>query len=129
MAIQVVNGAQLACSFGAAPSSLVVLPANRTQSGDQPAANIMDHVPNTNIMPFGLCSAPTNPQVAAATAAALGVLTPQPCVPATASPWVPGAPTVMIANQPALDNMSKCMCNWLGVITVASPGQTTEQIP
>jgi hypothetical protein len=59
----------------------------------------------------------------------MGVLTPQPCVPATASPWVPGAPTVMIANQPALDNMSKCMCNWLGAITVASPGQTTEQIP
>jgi hypothetical protein len=129
MAIQVVNGAQLACSFGAAPSSLVVLPANRVQSGDQLAANIMDHIPNANIMPFGLCSAPTNPQVAAATAAAMGVLTPQPCVPATASPWVPGAPTVMIANQPALDNMSKCMCNWLGAITVASPGQTTEQIP
>jgi hypothetical protein len=129
MAIQVVNGAQLTCSFGAAPSSLVVLPVNRTQSGDQAAANIMDHIPMTNIMPFGMCSAPTNPQVMAATAAALGVLTPQPCVPATASPWVPGAPTVMIGNQPALDNTSTCMCTWLGVITVASPGQTTEQIP
>jgi hypothetical protein len=129
MPIQVVNGAQLACSFGAAPSALVVLPVNRVQSGDQPAANIMDHIPMTNIMPFGMCMAPTNPQVAAATAAALGVLTPQPCVPATASPWVPGAPTVMIANQPALDSVSTCMCNWAGVITVASPGQMTEQIP
>jgi hypothetical protein len=129
MPIQVVNGAQLACSFGMAPSSLVVLPTNRVQSGEQLAANIMDHIPMTNIMPFGMCMSPTNPQVMAATAAALGVLTPQPCIPATASPWVPGAPTVMIGNQPALDNTSICMCTWLGVITVASPGQTTEQIP
>jgi len=99
------------------------------QSTSQSAANIMDHTPNTNIMPFGMCSAPTNPQVAAATAAALGVLTPQPCIPATAAPWIPGAPTVLVANQPALDNTSKCMCTWLGVITVVSPGQTTEQVP
>lgn len=129
MALHVVNGAQLTCSFGVAPSSLVVLPANRVQSTNQSAANIMDHIPNTNIMPFGMCSAPTNPQVAAATAAALGVLTPQPCVPATAAPWIPGAPTVLVANQPALDSTSKCMCTWLGVITVVSPGQTTEQVP
>jgi uncharacterized protein DUF4280 len=129
MALHVVNGAQLTCTFGVAPSSLVVLPASRVQSTNQSAANIMDHIPNTNIMPFGMCSAPTNPQVAAATAAALGVLTPQPCVPATAAPWIPGAPTVLVANQPALDNTSKCMCTWLGVITVVSPGQTTEQVP
>ena len=129
MAIQVVNGAQLTCSFGAAPSNLVVLPVNRVQSGNQPAANIMDYIPNTNIMPFGMCQTPTNPQVAAATAAAMGVLTPQPCVPATAAPWMTGAPTVLIGNQPALDNQSKCMCTWIGVITITSPGQTTEMIP
>jgi hypothetical protein len=129
MPLQVVNGAQLMCSFGAAPSSLVVLPANREQCGNQFAANIMDHVPMTNIMPFGVCMSLANPQVAAATSAALGVLTPQPCIPATASPWVPGAPTVMLANQPALDNTSTCMCNWAGVITVANPGEATTQIP
>ena len=39
-----------------------------------PAANIMDHVPMVNIMPFGMCITPSNPAVAAATAAALGVL-------------------------------------------------------
>jgi hypothetical protein len=129
MPIQVVNGAQLICSFGAAPSSLVVLPANRVLCGNQPAANIMDHIPMVNIMPFGVCMSIANPQVAAATAAALGVLTPQPCIPATASPWTPGAVTVPIGNQPALDNVSICMCNWLGVITVAEPGQTSTMIP
>jgi hypothetical protein len=126
---QVVNGAMLTCSFGMAPSALTVLPVNRVQTEHQPAATIQDHVPNVNIMPFGMCTTPTNPQVAAATTAALGVLTPQPCIPATTTPWVPGAVTVQIGNQPALDNTSKCMCMWLGVITVTSPGEVSEQIP
>src|SRR5579863_10482526 len=91
---QVVNGAKLACSFGTAPSSLVVLPANKVKCGGVPAANIKDHIPNTNIMPFGMCQSIANPEVASATAAALGTLTPQPCVPATTAPWTPGAPTV-----------------------------------
>src|SRR5664279_3554738 len=104
MPIQVVNGAQMMCSFGTTPSSLVVLPVNRVNSSNQPAATIMDHIPMTNIPPFGMCMTPSNPQVAAATSAALGVLTPQPCIPVTSAPWTPGAPTVQIANFQALDN-------------------------
>jgi hypothetical protein len=127
--MQVVNGAQLMCTFGAAPSALTVLPLNLTMVDSQPAANIMDHVPMMNIMPFGVCTSLANPQVAAATAAALGVLTPQPCIPATAAPWVPGAPTVLIGSQPALDNTSKCMCNWAGVISVLMPAQMDTMIP
>ena len=129
MALQVVMGAQLQCSFGAAPSAMVVLPSNRTMAGGVPAATIMDHVPLMNIMPFGMCQSPANPMVAAATAAALGVLTPMPCIPATAAPWVPGAPTVLIGGMPALDNSCKLMCNWAGVIQVVSPGETTVMIP
>lgn len=129
MPMHVVNGAVLQCSFGLAPSTLVVLPVNRMLSSQQPAANIMDHKPMVNIQPFGMCACPANPSVAAATSAALGVLTPMPCVPVTTSPWVPGAPTVMLANQPVLDNTSTCMCNWGGVITIAMPGQVTEQVP
>ncbi len=129
MPIQVVNAASLMCSFGVAPSSLVVLPVNRVMSGGQPAANIQDHIPMTNIMPFGMCSAPTNPTVIAATAAKAGVFSPAPCIPATSAPWIPGAPTVMLGSQPALDNTCTCMCQWLGVVTVASPGQMTEMIP
>jgi hypothetical protein len=129
MPIKVVNGAQLACTFGLAPSTLQILPTNQVQAANQPAANIMDYIPMTNIMPFGMCNSPSNPQVAAATAAALGVLTPQPCIPATSSPWTPGAPTVLIANQPALDSVSTCTCMWGGIISVSSPGQTSKQIP
>lgn len=129
MSIQVVNGAMLMCSFGVAPSTLTVLPMNKTLSSNQPAATIMDHKPMVNIMPFGMCTTPTNPQVAAATSAALGVLTPQPCIPATNSPWMVGAPTVMIGNQLALNNTSTCMCMWAGVVSVSVPGQVTQLIP
>jgi len=128
MAMQVCMGAMMQCSFGAAPSSLVVLPANRTLTGT-PAANIMDSAPIVNVPPFGVCNSVANPTVAAATAAALGVLTPMPCVPLLPAPWAPGSPTVLIANMPALNNSSKLMCAWGGVIQITSPGQGTVEIP
>ena len=128
MAMQVCMGAMLQCSFGAAPSSLVVLPANKTLTGT-PAANIMDNKPMVNIMPFAMCSSMANPTVAAATAAALGALTPMPCVPVIPAPWVPGAPTVLIGNMPALDNNCKLTCAYGGMIQITNPGQTTVMIP
>jgi hypothetical protein len=128
MALQVCMGAMLQCSFGAAPSSMVVLPTSRVLT-QTPDANIMDNKPIVEVLPFGMCSSIANPTVASATAAALGVLTPMPCVPVLPAPWVPGAPTVLIANFPALDNNSKLMCAWGGVIQVVNPGQATVMIP
>src|SRR5215510_10535783 len=125
---QVCMGATLQCSFGAAPSTLVVLPSNQVLT-QTPAANIMDYAPLVNIMPFGMCSSLANPTVASATAAAMGALTPMPCVPATTAPWVVGAPTFLINNMPALNNMSTLMCMWGGVIQVSNPGQTYVVIP
>ena len=129
MGIQVAMGASLKCTMGLVPGTLMVLPQNRTMADGKPAANIMDHKPFVNIMPFGMCKSPANPAVAAATAAALGVLTPMPCTPATAAPWIPGSPTVMIANFPALNNSSKCMCSFAGVISISNPGCTKVNVP
>ncbi|HEX7242423.1 MAG TPA: DUF4280 domain-containing protein [Longimicrobiaceae bacterium] len=129
MGQQVCMGAMMMCSFGVAPSSLVVLPANRVMAGGPPAANIMDFAPIVNVPPFGMCQSPSNPTVAAATAAALGVLTPMPCVPVTAAPWIVGAPTVLIGNMPALNSTSKLMCSWGGVIQLTYAGQVTTQVP
>jgi len=126
---QVVAGAVTMCTFGMAPSTLNVLPLNKTLTGGPPAANIMDHVPIVNVVPFSMCMSPANPTVAAATAAAMGVLTPMPCVPVIPAPWAPGAPTVMIGNFPALDNTSTCMCTWGGVISITFPGQVTTTVP
>jgi len=122
-------GASMMCSMGMAPSSLVVLPINRVMTDNVPDANIMDHIPMVNIMPFGMCRSPANPVVAAATVAKLGVLTPMPCVPATAAPWVPGAPTVMLGNMPTLDNTSTLMCMWAGEIKFVDPGEFTVMVP
>ncbi len=129
MAQLVVNGAAMTCSFGVAPSTLTVVPAKRVNASNMPAATIMDYAPMMNIAPFGMCTTPSNPQVASATAAASGVLTPQPCIPVTTAPWAPGSPTVMIGGTPALNSTCKCMCTWGGVISITSPGQFTVNVP
>ena len=128
MGMQVCTGAMMQCSMGAAPSSLVPTPKT-VMTSNVMAANIMDHVPMMNVMPFGMCQSPANPMVAAATAAALGVLTPMPCIPVTVAPWAPGSPTVLLCGMPALNDSSKLMCLWAGVISINMPGQMTHQIP
>jgi hypothetical protein len=113
MPMHVVNGALLICTEGAAPSALVVLPVHHQQIEDQFAANIMDHMPLVNIMPFGVCATLHGP-----------------CVPATTpEPWAPGSPSVMLDKQPALDDISTLECMVGGTITVRDPGQTTVEIP
>lgn len=130
MADQVVNLGVTTCTMGSAPSALMVLPANMVLGVYVPAANIMDYKPAVNILPFVMCKSMSNPAVSAATAANKGVLTPMPCVPATTSPWSPGSSKVLIANQPALNNSSKCMCSLGGSISITFAGQTQMvQIP
>ena len=129
MPLQVCATAVMMCSFGMAPSNLMVLPLNRVMTNSQFDANIMDHIPMVNIMPFGMCMSIANPVVASATAAALGVLTPMPCIPATTTPWVTGAPTVLLGNMPTLDNTHILNCMWLGIITFTTPGEFTVMVP
>ncbi|MFP3153566.1 DUF4280 domain-containing protein [Lachnospiraceae bacterium ZAX-1] len=124
----VCGGAMTACSFGMAPGTFMVLPENKVMTS-MPIATIMDNKPMVNILPFGMCSSMANPQVAAATAVALGVLTPMPCMPVISAPWAPGSPTVLIANKPALNQTSKLMCNWAGIIQITNPGTTNIQVP
>ncbi len=121
MGFCVCGGATLQCSFGAAPSTFMVLPASKVCS-TMPLANIMDNAPMVNVMPFGMCSSLMNPTVASATAAALGALTPMPCVPVITGPWAPGSPTVMVGGKPAVNNTCKLMCAYGGVIQVVNPG-------
>lgn len=124
----VCNGAMITCSFGTTPGTLMITPEKRVNVSNMPAATVMDYTPLKNIPPFGMCSAPTNPAVIAATSAASGVFTPAPCVPVTSSPWVPGSATVRISGQPALHNSCQCMCAWLGVITVSNAGQFNTNV-
>ncbi|MGX7681854.1 DUF4280 domain-containing protein [Jatrophihabitans sp. DSM 45814] len=122
MAQAVTATAMIKCTFGVAPSTLSVLPVSRVTTEGKPAATITDMAPGLNVPPFGMCTSLSNPTVAAATAAALGVLTPMPCIPVTTGPWMPGAPQVMIGGKPALVSGSMCMCAWGGVIDITFAG-------
>ena len=114
MANPAVQTAICMCSFGVAPCPLMVSSQQTVSTMNMPQATIMDNKFPT----FGMCSSLANPTVASATAAAMGVLTPMPCTPVIPAPWVPGAPTVLVCGKPLLNNSSKLMCAYGGVIQI-----------
>ena len=119
----VVMGATCKCTFGMAPCSLIVTSQMKEIAGGKPVATIMDF--NAANMPtFGMCMSIANPAVAAATAAALGVLTPAPCARIPMGPWIPKQPTKLVANKPVLSMSCSCMCPYGGQIMILNPGQT-----
>ncbi|MDQ1712823.1 MAG: hypothetical protein QOF85_2699 [Solirubrobacterales bacterium] len=121
-----VMAGMMQCTFGVAPSTLVVIPKGPPVIIEgRPAATILDMAPMANIPPFGVCNSLANPLVAAATAAALGVLTPMPCTPIPAGPWKPGAVKTMINGSPALTAGCTLNCAFGGgVISIVNPGAT-----
>lgn len=123
MAEIVVTGASALCSFGTAPGTISATSQTACLVEGKPAATIQDAQP-ANITPFGMCTSLLNPQVAAATAAALGVLTPQPCMLVPAGTWTPTKPGVLVGGQPCLTRDSRLLCsNGGGVINITFPGQ------
>jgi hypothetical protein len=88
----------------------------------KPAADITTTAMGVNIPPFAMCTSLANPAVAAATSAALGVLTPMPCTPAVVGTWIPQVPTVLVANKPILTMGSQCVCAYAGQISMVLPG-------
>lgn len=124
MAIAVVAGATCFCTMGTSPGQFNPSNQPAVRVGGKPAASIADVTPMVNLMPCGMCTSMMNPAVAAATAAALGVLTPQPCVPAPAGLWIcPG--TVRVGGKPILTSDGKLACAYGGSISIQNPGQVT----
>ena len=119
----VVTGASLKCSFGTTPSIFNATSNPMNLAGGKPIGTIADGKAMVNIPSFGMCTSLANPAVSAATAAALGVLTPQPCVPATAGVWLPSGGLVLSGGKPCLTKECKCMCAYAGVISILTPGQ------
>ena len=122
------TGAVLNCPFGSMPATFSALPVPRVMINGRPAGVMTDMAPAVNIPPFGMCSSLGNPTVAAATSAALGALTPMPCVPVPAGPWLTPSPKVSIGGLPAISNDSKLMCAWGGQIAVQFAGHTSVQL-
>lgn len=124
MGVVVVTGAKLMCPFGTMPATLMATSQLMTLGCSKPVATIMDIAFGSNITSFGMCSSLANPQVAAATAAALGVLTPMPCTMMPAGPWQATKPTVLVGGKPVLTQGSMLLCGMgMGQISIISPGQ------
>lgn len=109
--------AQLMCTMGTAPSTLIATNAPTVLIEGKPAGTILDHAPMVNIPPFGTCNI--------LTAAASGV--PTPCVPAT-MPWTPGSTTVLLCGKPALRQGDMCQCAIGGTISIVNPGTVRTMI-
>jgi hypothetical protein len=122
------TGATLQCTMGMAPSvfTSTQMPGAPQILGSLPAATIMEFVPMMNIAPFAMCQSPANPMVAAATAAAMGVLTPMPCIPNVVAPWAPPSQAVTLTGIPLATAQSTCNCAWAGTISVQMPAQGPE---
>lgn len=115
----VTSGTQAKCSFGdVAP--IIATSQTKVLGCGKPVATIAD-LPQA---PFGMCKTPTNPAVAAATAAALGVLTPAPCACVPAGPWTPGKASVLIGGKPVITTESSARCAYGGQISIVAPQQT-----
>ena len=122
----VCSGATMMCTMGDQSAKLTVLPSRTVFLCGQPMANISDHTSMANLAPFGKCRSLAYPATAAATAAALGTLTPMPCVHNTPMPWIGGKSDYLIKNQPALLKSCKCTCMWGGMISITDNGQKGE---
>lgn len=123
---RVVNiGTVCMCNKGLAPSSpLVGVPTVTAQM--TPAFNALNAAPVANIPPFGMCVSTTNPAVISATSAAMGVLTPVPCMPAIVPPtWAATSMKVFIGGQLAVLDRSTLTCALGGQIKVIT---TANQI-
>ena len=119
MAQLVVMGASAKCSFAQPPGTATIsLVPNLVNGVNQTVATVQDFSPMV-MATFGMCTAPTNPQVIAAQGS------PVPCVPVVTGPWSPGSPTVTVGGLSALTSDSTCQCSWLGVIQIQDAGQTS----
>lgn len=118
----VVAGAVLSCSYGSQPSRLNMQMSHGVYVKGKPIMNVMDYIPNVNIMPFGSCGSMNNPAVAAATAAH-GLPQRVPCMPMVTMPWLGGKTDKSIDNYPSLLHDSTNMCMYCGQIRVEDDGQ------
>lgn len=119
----VCTGATLRCSEGTAPATFSA--AGASVSAGSAAGVVSD---TAAIPPFGNCTSLSNPAVNAATQAAQGVLTPQPCLPVVTGNWTPGSARVTVGQPAALTSSSQCTCSWGGAISVTDAGQTRASL-
>lgn len=118
MGVIVVAGATLKCTAGSGPGSLSVTSQNSLLVDGKPAATIKDTKASC-----GMCSSMKNPQVEAATSAAQGILSPQPCAAKMVGSWSVKQKKFLADGIPCLTNDSTARCAYGETISIKDPGQ------
>ncbi len=124
MPIVVVNQSPIRCSMAVPGSTgvLVVQSQMKRRVGGQAAATVADSTPTQVIC--GVCNSASAPPVQAATAAALGVHTPAPCMPNTTQSWKNQSPvSVKFSGKEALMTGATLTCSYGGTITIINSAQ------
>ena len=127
MSVAVVSGATIKCTMGLGTGVLNVTSQLICKTGGKPIATVQDIAPMSNIGSCGMCTSMVNPAVASATSAALGVLTPQPCVPSTVGMWTPPKLT-KLGGKPCFGKEATLTCAYTGTITIIQTGQTVVMV-
>ena len=117
------SGSTCMCDKGLAPC-VVAMGLPTVMTSTTPALNAVNATP-AELPTFGMCTSQTNPTVAAATSAAMGVLTPMPCIPVFLPPWSGTSTTVNLASSPAVNAMSSLKCTWGGTVKVTVTANQT----
>lgn len=109
----VVAGAKLKCSYAVKKRKLRLPFSHGVYVKDKALMNVMDYKPNKNIVSFGICKSPKNPNAGS----------PHSCKPKITMKWINGKEDMLVENQPALINICKNKCAYEGEITIVEDGQ------
>ena len=114
----VCEGDSVNCSMGSAPCKIKVVSNDKLFVENKKVATVNDYkIPS--ISGFGMCKSMSNPKVEAATAAANGVLQPQPCEPVINSSWS-GNTKLCAKGIMAITDKSHNKCLYAGNLSVSA---------
>ena len=117
-----VSGGMCTCMFGTLPIALKALTTKKVFVGGRPVLVMSDNKLGTNLstMSFGACSSPANPAVVKTP---IGIIIPTVCKPQIKGKWVLTKIKVLAGGVPICKSGDFCICQYLGKITISSPGQ------
>jgi hypothetical protein len=109
----VVAGAKIFCNFACNRKKIRLPKSHGVYIKEKALLNVMDYKPNKNILSFGVCTSPKNPNPNS----------PNSCTPKIKLKWVNGKEDMLVENQPALLNTCTTKCAYGGKITIVDDGQ------
>ena len=117
-----VSGGMCTCMFGTLPIVLRASSTKKVLVGGRSVLTMSENKLGMNLstMSFGMCFSLVNPAVIKTP---IGVIIPTVCVPQIIGTWIPTKIKVLAGGVPICKSGDFCICQYLGKITISSPGQ------